>query len=518
MNQNFLRGLACTPLLCACTSAANPSGADASLTDASAVDATTDGSAFDAGLDGPPPPTPTLPESDEAQKVEAWVKSAPLPSVDSNHFSVIGAVHFLTIGNGGVESVRSTGPKAFYDNAALVTDAVKAIDAQMTHTLPNLAAGGLHFTRDVQTVPWGMVEPEAGVYRYELLDELVIKTQEAGIEFVANIMPFADWDQATNPPAEAACTFMLQTDTFYLAKGGRMGQLHDMEAFAKFVNKVAERYDGDGVDDAPGLKRPVRFWKIYNEPESGTCGGYAKNISGFVTLMTRARQAVLAACPSCKVINGGAAIPQWRTSPVVNFWSDFAKAGGADLVDVIAIHYNQGKNEPNEDQDEYLEKQITTIHAQLGATKPVWMTEFGVLVKNPDQPPPPADASVVLSQKTEAEAASWYFRRYAVGLAAGANRFFSDAQSFFSQKIMWPFWINRLVEVKIGSFTAAKKLAAGQYEFTVGGKAVYALWSSVPADLKGKVRVTDLYGKTTEVDASTVSPTVASPIFVEAAN
>ncbi len=293
-----------------------------------------------------------------------------------------------------------------------------------------------------------------------------------------------------------------------------MSQIHDLDAFARFVQRAAERYDGDGVDDAPGLKRPVAYWKIFNEPEGADCGGYRNNPSGFVTLMSRARQAVLASCATCKVLNGGAGIALWKNTPESAFWSEFAKAGGADTVDVIAAHYNQGKNQPNEDEDEYLETQITTLRSLLGMSKPVWMTEFGVMVQDPERPAPaPSDAGHVLLQRTEAEAAPWYFRRYVVGLAAGATRFFSDTQSFFASKIYWTFWINRLVESTLGTFTSAKKIAPGQFQFTVGGKPVYALWSGVPSELVGKVRVTDLYGRSSVFDATALSPMKNAPVF-----
>ncbi len=148
-------------------------------------------------------------------------------------------------------------------------------------------------------------------------------------------------------------------------------------------------------------------------------------------------------------------------------------------MDVIAAHYNQGKNQPNE--DESLETQIATIRSLLGMSKPVWMTEFGVMVRDPERPTPaPSDAGPVFLQRTEAEAAPWYFRRYVVGLAAGAMRFFSDTQTFFASKVYWTFWINRFVESALGTFTNAKKIAPEQFQFTVGGKPVYALWSGVP--------------------------------------
>jgi len=31
--------------------------------------------------------------------------------------------------------------------------------------------------------------------------------------------------------------------------------------------RLVERYDGDGQDDMPGLKYPIKYWEVANEPE-----------------------------------------------------------------------------------------------------------------------------------------------------------------------------------------------------------------------------------------------------------
>jgi hypothetical protein len=41
----------------------------------------------------------------------------------------------------------------------------------------------------------------------------------------------------------------------------------DMRAYTDWVEQVVERYDGDGVDDMPGLLRAVVAWEIDNEPD-----------------------------------------------------------------------------------------------------------------------------------------------------------------------------------------------------------------------------------------------------------
>ncbi len=36
--------------------------------------------------------------------------------------------------------------------------------------------------------------------------------------------------------------------------------------YVKFVQETVERYDGDGIKDLPGLKSPIKYWQVGNEP------------------------------------------------------------------------------------------------------------------------------------------------------------------------------------------------------------------------------------------------------------
>ena len=63
-----------------------------------------------------------------------------------------------------------------------------------------------------------------------------------------------------------------------------------------------ERYDGDGVDDMPNLKSPIKYWQVENEPDLSS-----KDIDGFVNLQKITYIALKSACPDCKVLMGGMA-------------------------------------------------------------------------------------------------------------------------------------------------------------------------------------------------------------------
>lgn len=67
-----------------------------------------------------------------------------------------------------------------------------------------------------------------------------------------------------------------------------------------FVRAVVERYDGDGVDDMPGLTTPVKAWSY--TPEAGANFVPAGDAAGFVTMFNLTADAVHQADPSAQVI------------------------------------------------------------------------------------------------------------------------------------------------------------------------------------------------------------------------
>ncbi len=88
------------------------------------------------------------------------------------------------------------------------------------------------------------------------------EAQRSDFHVLVTIFPFANWDQMIChkdlPPVEG----------FGRGKGpgSTMGRPCNMKAYAAFVRALVERYDGDGQDDMPGLKFPIRHWEVGNEP------------------------------------------------------------------------------------------------------------------------------------------------------------------------------------------------------------------------------------------------------------
>jgi hypothetical protein len=166
-----------------------------------------------------------------------------------------------------------------------------------------------------------------------------------------------------------------------------------VELFYDYVYHVVERYDGDNIEDMPGLERAVKYYEIGNEPEYLwyidnaylTPENYVKYrlIPGY--------KAVKDACSECVVMNAGLGMQGDGTGNNVGHFTteylekmydaiiDYNKKNCGDpsannfYMDRVAIHYYSGENKLSENID--CVRKI--IHDKEGNSKPIWITEFG---------------------------------------------------------------------------------------------------------------------------------------------
>lgn len=137
------------------------------------------------------------------------------------------------------------------------------------------------------------------------------------------------------------------------------------EAWAAGVTAFVERYDGDGVADAPGA-RPVVAWEVDNEPDLHETlrPGFCPADAHAATLATTAA-AVRAADPDAIVLNGGV----YRPATVTGLsWMRAVAAGGVALGGA-SIHLYAGA-----DAVERLAAAITHTRDAFGPL-PIWVTE-----------------------------------------------------------------------------------------------------------------------------------------------
>ena len=120
-----------------------------------------------------------------------------------------------------------------------------------------------------------------------------------------------------------------------------------LDDFAAFVQAAVERYDGDGLDDAPGAPR-VTHWEFYNEPDDLAGPNVDPHWGGegdqYAQMLAAVYAPVKTANPDAKVLLGGIAYDWFYDDPDDpghfdrRFLDDVLNAGGGDYFDIMNFH------------------------------------------------------------------------------------------------------------------------------------------------------------------------------------
>lgn len=177
----------------------------------------------------------------------------------------------------------------------------------------------------------------------------------------------------------------------------------DLAAYTRYVGRLVERYDGDGLDDMPGLTRPIRWWEVDNEPDLKWVGaGDRTGIcppAEYARVLVASATAIRAASPEARVLNGGIFRPHADNGEA--YLRDVLAVDGArDAFDILSLHTYA------EDDGDRLAAGIRRARA-LVPDKPVWVTETSVS-SDPD-PDHQARVLVALVARAAAEGAERLF-------------------------------------------------------------------------------------------------------------
>ncbi len=226
-------------------------------------------------------------------------------------------------------------------------------------------------------------------------DRIVAVANAAGIELILRLERPPDWSRQralASPELQAG----LKLD------GNSTGPPDDYADYANFVRAIVERYDGDGVDDAPAHQR-VRFFQIWNEPNlRGEWNWQEPRPEDFVALLRAGAAAARAANPQAVILFPGLAPTDGLDSRApmteLEYLDRVYKAGGADSFDIMAAQsYGLGQS-PDEHRYIFLRgrgnwswsqpidtrsdvsrvvllREVMERNGDAGT--PVWVTEFG---------------------------------------------------------------------------------------------------------------------------------------------
>lgn len=177
---------------------------------------------------------------------------------------------------------------------------------------------------------WDEIEPvrtEPPTYDFSAYDVLFSNARGLGLEIVAEIQGNPRWAAAM--PG---------------------GPVDDLEALAEFMAAAVERYDGDGLRDAPG--RPIiRHWEMYNEPDNRSAslasqgrgwGFWGDQGAAYARMLQRVTPVIKLADPHAVVVFGGVAwenVSSEENPFDMGFTDDVLGAGGGRFFDVFNFHY-----------------------------------------------------------------------------------------------------------------------------------------------------------------------------------
>ncbi|MFH1784979.1 MAG: hypothetical protein ABH842_00990 [Candidatus Micrarchaeota archaeon] len=440
---------------------------------------------------------------------------------------------------------------------------------------------------------WFQIEKEPGVYDWSKLDEEVKWLQEidADITIVHSYL-YNSFDPAVRAQVAGKILEIMQErgsgnigdafiafnreyngpETYGLTIDPLDPNDEKMPYLVNFVNACAERYDGDGIDDMPGLKYSVRVHHIVEE-------WHAEDPDEYLAFLKKLSPSIKQANPDAKIMIPGLYMPNFgRLYAYSEGYIDDPDAGvwkgikftrgqlnnstalqngkeswekilrdGKDYFDIVDLHLYVEKETFMEGEIEYVKDTMK----KYGYEKPIWCIEGGGAFKNPaDRPDDPAGDSY-FGTATDKEDAEYVVKFHAMSAAMGLERqhwgiggnqgggYWTGPWYHMALRDTKPnYYTYKIMREKLGDFTIGDvdDLSFNNtrlFEFDVNGTEVYVAWnfneSEVETDLSsylgsGTVEityiVTEMNGnspmiKNPDQKSANSVPLSITPVFIE---
>ncbi len=238
---------------------------------------------------------------------------------------------------------------------------------------------------------WDSAQSSAAAdYDFSGTDEIVKKYSKKKIGILATLWPFAEWDQENNPHY-ADCA-VSENDEFLRGNRDKEGKTEtgsylprhrckpdDWDAYEDWVKAVVERYDGDGRNDMPKLKYPVKYWEAMNEPDldgSDTLDFWKGDEDDYAELLEHTYDAVKEADSSAQVLIAGAAGGGDR---FLDFYREvFESSEARNSFDIANVHCISNDSYSSFNVEPY--KNMLAEFSLDG--KPIWVTEAEAIISD----------------------------------------------------------------------------------------------------------------------------------------
>lgn len=241
---------------------------------------------------------------------------------------------------------------------------------------------------------WDMMQKsQTSKIDFSYTDKFINDAQKNKLGTLATIFPYADWEQKQGVNPEK-CR-VPANDAFAPQGREKEGKMEfylpyyrckpaNWDKYSVWVKALVERYDGDGVDDMPGLQIPVKYWEIsnepdllgpedFNEPQPDSLTFFAGEPEDYAELLKKSYQFIKEADPDAKVlISGAAGGGNWSLKYYRQMFKDATVKNYFDIANVHCIS--------NDSYDSYNVEPYQKMLAEFGIEKPIWVTEAEAVV------------------------------------------------------------------------------------------------------------------------------------------
>lgn len=241
---------------------------------------------------------------------------------------------------------------------------------------------------------WDMMQKsQTSKMDFSYTDKFIKDAQKNKLGTLATIFPYADWEQKqrTNPEK---CR-VPANDAFAPEGRNKEGKMEfylpyyrcnptNWGKYSVWLKALVERYDGDGVDDMPGLQLPVKYWEISNEPDllgpedfdepqPDSLTFFVGEPEDYAALLKKSYQFIKEADPDAKVlISGAAGGGDWSLKYYRRMFKDETVKNYFDIANVHCIS--------NDSYDSFNVELYQKMLAEFGIQKPIWVTEAEAIV------------------------------------------------------------------------------------------------------------------------------------------
>lgn len=347
---------------------------------------------------------------------------------------------------------------------------------------------------------WETIESTEGEYDWDYTDEYVKDRQKKGVHIVAEIQPFANWDQdACHPKARK----------YKIKELGmvKKGMICDLDKYKEWLNVLVERYDNDGIEDMPGLKEKVEYWEIGNEPDM-KCNKedcyFDVTAKQYRRVLRASHEVIKEQDEDIKVLIAG---PGTMTKQSRRFYRNIFKKNGKKYFDVFTYHaiYADARTDTLN-----VRKLNRFLKKNKIKNRPIFAGEWVAL----------ADPYMGTQNNLKRN----LIQSTAYGLSHGIDKiFYIRGREEFpeeTKKLLVKFFNYSKIYRIYNENIMGTRIKGAKYKFQRinGKKDFYLIWGrnqTIPKSLTGNVRVTDMHNQSSTMNVNDIILS-ADPIFIEA--